>query len=235
MRDGDGLRISRDGAVVRLTLDRPAARNALSRGLKAALEAALARIAGDEGVRAVVLTGAGDRAFCAGNDIRERVADPDDPADAAAHHGADHRLADALEALPQPVICAINGAAMGGGLELALACDLRLAVAEARLGLPEVKIGAMPSIGGTQRLARLVGAGWARRLAFTGDPVSGEEAARLGLVEAAPPDLAALHHEAERLAARIAAAAPGAVRAVNRALRLGERDGHAAGLAAEIL
>ena len=215
-------------------LNRTAARNALSRALKAALEAALAEIAGRADVRVVVLTGAGDRAFCAGNDIRERAEDPDDAAEAAAFTRADHRLADALEALPQPVICAINGAAMGGGLELALACDLRLAARGALLGLPEAKIGVMPSIGGAQRLGRLIGPGAARRMAFSGTAVEAEAALALGLVEGVAEDAAALEVEAAALAAAIAANAPGAVRRIKAAMRVGEAEGVAAGMAREI-
>ncbi|MEM1314411.1 MAG: enoyl-CoA hydratase-related protein [Pseudomonadota bacterium] len=233
MGEGELLR-REDGHVAWLVLNRPAARNALSRALKVELEAALAEIRGRDDLRVVVLTGVGDRAFCAGNDIRERAEDPDDAAEAEAFTRADHRLADALEALPQPVICAINGAAMGGGLELALACDLRLAAAGALLGLPEAKIGAMPSIGGTQRLGRLVGAGAARRMAFSGAPVSAEAALAMGLVDGVAADVAALQAEAGALAATIAANAPGAVRRIKTAMRVGETEGVAAGMEAEI-
>lgn len=231
---GAGLRVERDGHVAVLTLDRPEARNALSRALKAELVAALAALAEDEAARAIVLTGAGDRAFCAGNDIRERAADSNDPDEARAATLADHRLADAIEAMPQPVICAINGAAMGGGLELALACDIRFAAAGALLGLPEAKIGAMPSIGGTQRLAPLVGPGAARRMALTGAPATGEEAMRLGLVEGVAADAPSVRALALETAEAIAARAPGAVRRIKTAMRIGERAGLVAGLAAEV-
>lgn len=233
MAEASLLRRESNG-VAWLILNRPAARNALSRALKAALEAALAEIAAREDLRAVVLTGAGERAFCAGNDIRERAADGDDPAEAEAFTRDDHRLADALEALPQPVICAMNGAVMGGGLELALACDMRFAAAGALMGLPEAKIGAMPSIGGTQRLAPLVGPGAARRMAMTGAPVTGEDALRLGLVEGVAKDAEGVRELARRTAEEIAARAPGAVRRIKAAMRIGEREGRAAGMAAEI-
>ncbi|MEM6439405.1 MAG: enoyl-CoA hydratase-related protein [Pseudomonadota bacterium] len=233
MSEAELLRREAEG-VAWLVLNRPAARNALSRSLKAELEAALEEIAAREDLHVVVLTGVGDRAFCAGNDIRERAEDGNDAAEAEAFTRDDHRLADALEALPQPVICAINGAAMGGGLELALACDIRLAPAGAALGLPEAKIGAMPSIGGTQRLARLVGPGAARRMAYSGAPVTAEAALAMGLVEEVAEDGEALQAAAAALAAAVAANAPGAVRRIKAAMRIGESDGPAAGREAEI-
>jgi enoyl-CoA hydratase/carnithine racemase len=198
-----------------LTLNRPQALNAISRGLAADLLAACERLARRENVRAVVITGAGERAFCAGADLKERR--ELSAAERAGHTAAIESAAEALAALPMPTIAAIRGYALAGGAELAIACDLRIAADDAVFGFPEVKIGIFPGAGGAVRLPRLVGTGAARDLLFTGRQVLAAEAYRLGLVDRLVPGEMVLP-AAHELAGAIAANAPLAVRAVKRAL-----------------
>ncbi|MBA2626842.1 MAG: enoyl-CoA hydratase/isomerase family protein [Gemmatimonadales bacterium] len=168
----------RRGLVEILTLNRPDKRNALNAELREALILALQRAAPE--TRAFVITGAGDRAFVAGADVAEfrdrSVADQ-------ARTMLGSRVYDVVAAVPQPVVAAINGACLGGGLELALACDIRVASSTARLGQPEVGLGIIPGGGATQRLPRVIGSGAALRLILTADPVDASEALRLGLVD----------------------------------------------------
>lgn len=173
------IRLERSGACAVVTLERPAALNALNTELLGRLDDALAQIeAGD--YRALIVTGAGDRAFCAGADVAELLARPVSEAYQGQRLG--QRVFDRLEQLPIPSVAAINGFAVGGGLELALACTFRLAVATARLGLPEIKLGLIPGHGGTQRLPRLIGRARALEMILTGDLVTAGEAERIGLV-----------------------------------------------------
>ena len=174
----------RRGAVQVLTLDRQEALNAFSPEQVDELIRALGDAAADPGVRAVVLTGAG-RAFCAGADI-SRMAEMDvDGARAFAAQG--HAMCTAIEDLPVPVIAAINGFALGGGCEVALACDIRLASEAARMSQPEVALGIPPGWGGTQRLPRICGEGFAKRMILTGAMINADEALRAGLVSAVHP------------------------------------------------
>ncbi len=166
--------------VATITINRPERANTISLQLTADIHAALDAIAADEGVRAVILTGAG-RHFCGGADLREMGRG------GGRARGPRRDLFSHFEDLPQPVVAAINGAAMGGGCELALACDLRVMAAEAQIGTPEIKFGALPGGGGTQRLARMVGVGNAKQLVMTGEPISAGEALRMGLVNAVVP------------------------------------------------
>lgn len=204
----------RDG-IATLTLNRPAALNALSRALAADLAAALHDLATDTTLRVILLRGAGERAFCTGADLKERATlSPDEKGQHTALIGA---AADALAAMPVPTIAAIRGYALAGGLELALACDIRLAATDAVFGLTEVMIGIFPGAGGPVRLPRIVGPGKARELIFSGRRIDAPEALACGLVERiVAPDQ--LDQAAAVLAAQIAAAAPLAVRAVKRAL-----------------
>jgi enoyl-CoA hydratase/carnithine racemase len=204
----------RDGVAL-LTLNRPAAANALSVGLVEALGLALPRLADDPAVRAVIVTGAGDRAFCAGADLKERRAMSLD--ETRAYLRALNAVVDAVALCPRPVIAAINGAAFGGGLELALACDLRLAAEAAEVGLVETRLGIIPGAGGTQRLARVVGVAAAKELIFTGRRISAARAHELGLVSQVLPG-AALLAAAAALAREIAAAGPLAVTQAKRAI-----------------
>lgn len=218
------------GGVALVTLDNPPM-NVLSRAVLAALAECCAALAAEPDLRAVVLTGAGGRAFSAGADIKEF---PDftaaAPAGGVAALGQD--VMDRVAALPAPTLAAIEGVTLGGGLELALACDLRLAGADARLGLPEVGLGLFPCYGGTQRLPRLIGPAAAKELIFTGRAVAADEALRLGLVNHVLPTGQALAAATE-LATTIAARAGRAVRAAKQAVNIGLTRSLAEGLAAE--
>jgi len=167
-----------DGIAV-LTLNRPASLNALNREVLTELDQAIARLEADAEIKAAILIGAGVKAFAAGADIEELAALTPAQARRVATHG--QRILRRLERLPKPVIAAVNGFALGGGCELAMACHLRLAAPHARFGQPEVNLGLIPGYGGTQRLARLVGRGRATELCLTGMMVGAEEAHRLGL------------------------------------------------------
>lgn len=212
------VRSERRGAVALLTLERPDVLNALDRGLLEALEARLAEVAGDAGVRAVVLTGAG-RAFCAGADIEAMRAM--DVLEAEAFSRLGHRVTAGLEALAVPTLAAVNGVALGGGCELALACDFVYASARARFGQPEVKLGLIPGFGGTSRLVRRVGPAWAKELVLSGEPVRAEEALRTGLANRVfEPD--ELLDRALETAQAIAARGPVAVRLAKRVIQEGQ-------------
>jgi enoyl-CoA hydratase len=191
--------------VALVTLDRPDSLNALNRELLEQLRDRLAELAADAEVRSLVLTGAGERAFAAGADIKEMQSMSVEEARAWGHLG--HECGRLLETMSKPTIAAVNGFALGGGCELALACDVRLASTAAKLGQPEVTIGIIPGWGGTQRLARAVGIGPAKELVFTGRIVEADEALRIGLVNALfPPD--ELLDRALELAASLAAKSP---------------------------
>jgi enoyl-CoA hydratase len=175
---GESLLVERRGAVVLLTLHAPHKRNAIDRAMIEALHSALDRLRDDDSVGALVVTGAGEQAFAAGADIaelRERRA-------AQALAGINARLFARIEEFPVPVVAAIRGHALGGGCELAIACDLRIAGESAKLGQPEVKLGIIPGAGATSRLPRLVGAGRARELILTGRVVDARTALAIGLV-----------------------------------------------------
>jgi enoyl-CoA hydratase len=205
--------VQRDETIVTLTLNRPDKLNAIDGAMLDALGETLGGIERDPEVRAVILTGAG-RAFCTGADIKEWTALS--PLEFARSWGLrGHALFDRLAALPPPVIAALNGIAFGGGLELALCADIRIASAEARLGLPEVTIAALPGWGGTQRLPRLIGPGRAKHMILAGQPINAARAEAWGLVsEVVAADV--LVARASELAAQIAANAPLAVQASKR-------------------
>ncbi len=232
------LLFERDGSIVVLTLNRPQQLNALNQALIGELAAAFDQLEGDDSVRAVVLTGAGERAFAAGADINEIGTI------ASVTHGRrlalrSHELARRMAELRAPIIAAINGFALGGGLELALACDIRFAAEQAQLGLPEVTLGIMPGWGGSQRLARLIGPGMAKLLMMTGERIAAGEALRLGLVERVYP-ATELMVASRELAGRIAAQPPLAVAAIKQAvvrgleLPLDDAVRYEAGLFAEL-
>jgi len=213
------LDVARRDRVAFLTLNRPEAANALSRALVGELTAALAALAAEitagADLRALVLTGAGDKAFCAGADLKERRTWTLD--DTRVFLGEINALMDGLAAFPRPTLAAVNGIAFGGGLELALACDLRVAAAGAELGLTEVRLGIIPGAGGTQRLARIAGVAAAKELILTGRRVGAARARELGIVSEVVAD-AELPAAAARWAAEIAAAAPLALGAAKRAI-----------------
>ena len=198
-----------------ITIDRPPV-NAMSRAVVAALESALEMLATDPTTHVALLRGAGPRGFSAGADISEFPALLEPNADTRAE-GIQH-LADRVEAFPKPLIVAIHGFCMGGGLEIALACDIRVAAADARIGLPEIRIGILPGGGGTQRLPRVVGPGRARLMIFTGEPISGSRAAEWGLVEeAVEPDQ--VFGTATAIARTLAAQSPHSLAVIKALLR----------------
>ncbi len=181
----DVLQVARDGAIVTLTLHRPDKLNALNAELVEALASELERLTRDPGVGVAILTGAGDKAFAAGADIAAMANMP--PAQAKAFSEKGHLVGALMEAAPFPVIGAINGFALGGGCELALACDFLYASEKAKFGQPEVKLGVIPGFGGTQRLSRRVGLGLARELCYTGAIIDAQRALAIGLVNAVVP------------------------------------------------
>ncbi len=212
--------VEREGAVALVTLDNPPV-NALSARLLEELESELEGLDADDGVRAIVLHGAGDKAFVAGADIKEFPALRQSTAGNGSPRGI-QRVGNRMEAMRTPTVAAIHGFCLGGGLELALSCDLRVATEDAQLGQPEIKLGLIPGGGGTQRLSRLVGHGRALLLNMTGDPISGQQAYEWGLVERVAPS--GQHLEAAReLAGVLAERSPHAL-AVLKELARETRD-----------
>jgi enoyl-CoA hydratase/carnithine racemase len=207
--------VEQRGGVVFVTLNRPEAMNALSRGLVTALAETLQSLRALPELRALILMGAGSKAFSAGADLKERRAMTRDQSRQVL--GELNALMDQVAAFPVPVIAALNGVALGGGFELALACDLRIAAEGAQMGLVEVRLGIIPGAGGTQRLARVAGAAVAKELILTGRRIGAARARELGLVSqvVAAPELAAA---AARLAAEIAEGGPLAVAQAKRAI-----------------
>ncbi|HEY3264670.1 MAG TPA: enoyl-CoA hydratase-related protein [Actinomycetota bacterium] len=177
---GEFVRVERDGAVASIRLDRPPA-NALSEAVSLELWDAARDVEDDDGVRAVVVWG-GERIFAAGADVKAMA--EFGPREIESSVGALDGALRHLEAVPKPVVAAVNGYALGGGCELALACDFRYAAADARLGLPEIRLGIIPGAGGTQRLPKLVGLARARDLIFSGRHVGADEALEIGLIDA---------------------------------------------------
>lgn len=207
--------LTREGAVAVVTIDRPEALNALDVATLTELRDRLAELAEDAGARAIVLTGAGGKAFVAGADIKYMSGL--DPQEAKAWGALGHEATRLLETMPKPTIAAIDGFALGGGCELALACDLRYASSSAKLGQPEINLGIVPGWGGTQRLARVCGIGVAKELIYTGRTVDAEEALRIGLVNAvADPVL----ERALETAAALAEKAPLALALAKRLVNL---------------
>ena len=213
------LRCERSGAVATVTLDRPEVLNALNAVMFDELEAVFGELTADAGVRVVLLTGAGERAFAAGADIRGLV-----ETDAVSGRKVSERgqqVMSQIERCGKPVIACVNGVALGGGCELAMCCTLRIASEKAKMGLPEVKLGLVPGYGGTQRLVRLVGRGAALGLMLTGVAVGAEEALRLGLVQEVFP-ARELMEAGMALAQSIAAMGPLAVAGVLEAVERGD-------------
>jgi enoyl-CoA hydratase len=219
---GGAVRLARDGHIAAITLDRPQKLNALTLAMLAALEEAVEAIEADGEVRAVVLTGAGERAFCVGADIGEwSTLEPLDMWRRWTREG--HRVFDRVARLRQPVIAALNGHALGGGLELAAAADLRIVEAHVKVGLPEAGIGTIPGWSGTQRLVRRAGPQAVKRLALTGESVGAEEALRLGLAD----EVCATGEgraRAEALARTIASRAPVSVQLAKQLINAAEGE-----------
>jgi len=212
------LLVDRDGPIAIVTVNRPKALNAMDQATLRELRAAVEGLDADPGVGVVIVTGAGEKAFVAGADISE-MADFG-PARAEEHARNGQAAVGAFERAKKPVIAAINGYALGGGLELALACDIRLASDNAQMGLPEVSLGVIPGFGGTQRLARIVGEGRAKELVLTGRRVKADEALAMGLVNKVVPQ-AQLLEAAKEMARAILANGPVAVRLAKQVIHQG--------------
>jgi enoyl-CoA hydratase len=223
--------LEHEEGIATLTINRPQALNALNRATMADLSAAIEELERDTSTRCVILTGAGDRAFVAGADINElrTIAGAAEGAEFAARGQA---LFFRIENLNKPVIAAINGYALGGGCELAMACDIRLAADSARLGQPEVNLGIIPGYGGTQRLPRLVGKGRAKWLILSGDMISAQEALRIGLVDFVVP-AAQLMATARELAQQVASKAPLSIAWAKQSINVGSETNLVAACAYE--
>ena len=216
---GAGLRISLDGRVACVTVDRPTVLNALNTALLQELLATLRDLGGDSGVGVIVLTGSGERSFIAGADIKEMAGKT--PLEARAYSELGQEIAHLLETMRKPTIAAVNGYALGGGCEMALACDVRLASENAHFGQPEINLGIIPGWGATQRLARATNIGYAKELILTGRMIDAEEALERGLVQHIYP-AAELMPKTMELAQTMAAKSPVALyyakEATNRSL-----------------
>jgi len=212
------LLVEKRNAVGYVTINRPEKLNALNRRVLDELHACFAALQTDVDVRVAILTGSGEKAFVAGADINELATQA--PLDGKAMALRGQQLCRFIENLGKPVIAAINGFALGGGCELAMACTLRIATENARLGQPEVKLGVIPGYAGTQRLPRLVGTGRALAMILTGEPITAAEALRIGLVNQVVP-AAELLAAAESVAAKIVANAPLAVKLALEAVQHG--------------
>lgn len=210
------VRLDREGSTAVVTIDRPASLNALSASVLGELESTFTALADESGVRGVLLVGAGGRAFVAGADIRGLASLEPGPAAEVARLG--HRVAAAIETLPAPVIACVDGFALGGGLELALACDLIYATDASSFGQPEVKLGLIPGFGGTVRLPRAVGLARAKELIYSGRRIGIDEAVEAGLVARRFPDRDALLAGARATLDEIAANSASAVAIAKRVL-----------------
>jgi enoyl-CoA hydratase/carnithine racemase len=215
----DRVQLRREGAVGVVTIDNPPV-NTLGNPVLEALLAAVESLQDDPAVRAVVITGSGDKAFASGADLPEFVRMLDSPDEIAYHTSLTRRLFDSISALRQPVVAAVQAAAVGGGLELALSCDLIVADERARLGVPEVGLGLIPGAGGTQRLPRRIGAARAAELVLRGRLLKAAKAEQVGLVNEVAPEGTALDHAVE-LATELASRPAVAVQAAKRAMRIG--------------
>jgi enoyl-CoA hydratase len=214
----ENLVVQRDDAVLIVTISRPAVLNALNAPTLAELAHVIDDADADASIRAIVITGAGERAFVAGADINELA--PQTPVRGRDHARHGQALFDRIERLGKPVIAAINGFALGGGCELAMACTIRIAADTAKLGQPEINLGLIPGYAGTQRLPRLVGRGRALELLLSGQPIPAQEAWRIGLVNRVVP-AADVVSEAVALAKSLAAKPPIAVRYILDAVARG--------------
>jgi enoyl-CoA hydratase len=222
------IRVEREDAVAVVTVDRQDALNALDVDTLTELRNRLSELAGDDGTRAVILTGAGEKAFVAGADIKYMSGLN---VDQAKEWGAlGHEAGRLLETMPKPTIAALNGFALGGGCELALACDIRYAASNAKIGQPEVNLGIIPGWGGTQRLARVCGLGVAKELIYTGRTVDAEEALGIHLVTAVHDPVL---DKARETAALLASKGPVALRLMKELSNRALGGDHAANLEAE--
>ncbi len=226
----DTLLIAKMAPIAQITLNRPDVLNALNRQAIAELALAMEDARADDAIRGIILTGRGDKAFAAGSDLEELSGLTGAEAKAMAREG--QALMDFIETLGKPVIAALNGYAIGGGCELALACTMRIAADHARLSQPEVRLGLIPGFGGTQRLPRLIGKGRALQMILSGDMMDAEEACRIGLVD----EIVAkekLIDRAEAILLTISSNAPLAVRYALQAVNAGMDMTQAQGLQLE--
>ena len=214
----ENIVFEQDGAVGILTVNRPKSLNALNPATVQEIAACLEQVGGDASIRCLIITGAGERAFVAGADISAMV--DMTPLEGKAFATSGLHVGRTLEEFPIPVIAAVNGFALGGGTELALACDLIIAADKARFGQPEINLGVIPGFGGTQRLARRIGLPLARELIYTGDMIDAQTALRYGIANRVVP-LADLMTEAKTLAQKIATKPPIAIRQAKAAINSG--------------
>lgn len=222
----ENLKLEKKNQIAYVTIDRPKVLNALNMATMGELQEVFTDLAADHDIRVVILTGGGQKAFVAGADINELA--KNNPVEAKAYTHRGQAVLDLIENLGKPVIACINGFALGGGCEIAMACTMRLASENAKLGQPEVKLGIIPGYGGTQRLPRLVGTGLAMQLLLTGEMIPAQEAHRIGLVnEVVAQDR--LIARAEEIAQKIIANAPLAIQycmeAVNQGLNMTLQEG----------
>jgi enoyl-CoA hydratase len=222
----ENINLEKKNHIAYVTIDRPKVLNALNAATIGELQEVFTELAADHGIRVVILTGAGEKSFVAGADINELA--KNNPVEAKAYTHRGQAVLDLIENLGKPVIACINGFALGGGCEIAMACTMRLASENAKIGQPEVKLGIIPGYGGTQRLPRLVGTGLAMQILLTGEMISAQEAHRIGLVnEVVPADR--LIARAEEIAGKIIANAPLAIQycmeAVNQGLNMTLQEG----------
>ncbi|MFZ3577743.1 enoyl-CoA hydratase [Virgibacillus sp. DJP39] len=219
-----------DNHIALLRLNRSEAANAMSKALLDELNKYIAEIDLDSSIRCTIITGAGEKAFCAGADLKERKGMTDNQVIQAVSYIGE--TINNVAKLKMPVISAINGVAFGGGLELALACDIRIAVNNTKVGLTETSLAIIPGAGGTQRLTRLIGLGQAKRLIFTGKPISSEEALTVGLVEQLA-NQESLLNDAIEMASQIAKNGPVALRQAKSAIDQGIQTDLESGLVIE--
>ncbi len=216
----EALLTEKSGSIGIITLNRPQQMNALNRQLLHELSELLEKYESDGSVTALVLTGSGPKAFCAGADIkRDTASERDHLANFLDFSRLTRQTFHKIEVFKKPIIAAINGHALGGGLEMCLCCDLRVASEKAKLGLTETKLGAIPGAGGTQRLPRLIGLALAKQLIFTGNFITGDEAYRIGLVNTVVPPEECLNKAVE-LANEISERAPLAVQAAKKCINI---------------
>ncbi|MGH9568468.1 MAG: enoyl-CoA hydratase-related protein [Candidatus Angelobacter sp.] len=222
----ENVKLEKKNKIAYVTIDRPKVLNALNMATMGELQEVFTDLAADQDIRVVILTGGGEKAFVAGADINELA--KNNPVEAKAYTHRGQAVLDLIENLGKPVIACINGFALGGGCEIAMACTMRLASENAKLGQPEVKLGIIPGYGGTQRLSRLVGSGLAMQILLTGEMIPAQEAHRIGLVnEVVAQDR--LIARAEEIAQKIIANAPLAIQycmeAVNQGLNMTLQEG----------
>lgn len=223
--------IKKEGDVAILTINRPKAFNALNSQVLEDLGKAAGDVAADDAIKVVIITGSGDKSFVAGADIKQMVEMT--PMEARTFMTYGHEVMNKLQYMEKPVIAAINGFCLGGGLELAMSCDIRYASEKAKLGLPEVGLGIHPGFGGTQRLPRLIGQGKASEMVFTGNQIKADEALQIGLVQkVCPPDN--LMEETMALAKKMASMGPIAVKMAKASVNQGLAGDFRSGLKYEI-